>query len=77
MDRPAQHLVGINNQEPCSGFGKASNTLVQGKRDATTRRRINLGTLLLCLVQECKLGRGMLKEAQKATPGKEWGSEGG
>lgn len=50
-------MVGISNQEPCSGLEKASNTLVRGKRAAKTRRRINLGTLILHLFQECKLGR--------------------
>lgn len=71
VDRTAQHLIGIANQEPCSAFEKTSNTLVQSKRTAKIRRRISLGTLLLCLFQECKLGRDLLEETQKETTGKE------
>lgn len=54
MDRTAQHWIGITNPEPCSGFEKASNTLVQGKRAAKTRRRINLVTLSFPGVQTGK-----------------------
>lgn len=63
----------ITNQEPCGGFEKASSTQVQGKRAAKTRRKTNLGTLLLRLFQHCKLGKDVLKETLKETLGKEMG----
>lgn len=73
VDGTAQRSVGIANQEPCGGLEKASSAQVQGKRAAKTRRQTNLGTLLLCLFWQCKLGRDVLKETPKEPPGKEMG----
>lgn len=72
-DGTAQLSGGIANQEPRGGFEKSSSAEVQGKRAAKSRRKTNLGTLLLCLFQQCKLGRGVLKEVLKETQGKEKG----
>lgn len=73
VDGTAQGSVGITNQEPCGGHEKASSAPVWVKIAAKTRRKTNLGALLLCLFRQCKLGRDMPKETPKKTLGKEMG----